>query len=267
MHKFSIYPARFGELLCTGCGRCSRALPRRHGPPGGPPDDRGTSRRTRPEVPREPLRTRTCVRVDRPRRRDARHPDAPPRLPGPERRPDVRLQGGPVRRVLGVRRRASAPSASPPRPTRKGYIECSFKTVGKATTALRSLERGRHDGLPRPVRQPLPAREDGRQEPGLHRGRHRPRPRALRHLERPRPARPLRRRDDRLRRALGRRPRLQARARRVGRAPRRDASADGRPRRRDARLDGRGRLRPHDRREGRAVRRRTPSPSSAARRS
>jgi len=26
-HKFSIYPARFGEVLCTGCGRCSRACP------------------------------------------------------------------------------------------------------------------------------------------------------------------------------------------------------------------------------------------------
>jgi ferredoxin len=27
MHKFSIYPAKFGETLCTGCGRCARACP------------------------------------------------------------------------------------------------------------------------------------------------------------------------------------------------------------------------------------------------
>ncbi|HUK14619.1 MAG TPA: 4Fe-4S dicluster domain-containing protein [Thermoanaerobaculaceae bacterium] len=26
-HKFSIYPAKFGEVLCTGCGRCARACP------------------------------------------------------------------------------------------------------------------------------------------------------------------------------------------------------------------------------------------------
>ncbi len=26
-HKFSIYPSRFGEILCTGCGRCSRICP------------------------------------------------------------------------------------------------------------------------------------------------------------------------------------------------------------------------------------------------
>ena len=24
MHKFSIHPRRFDEMLCTGCGRCSR---------------------------------------------------------------------------------------------------------------------------------------------------------------------------------------------------------------------------------------------------
>ena len=27
MHKFSVYPNRFGEVLCTGCGRCARACP------------------------------------------------------------------------------------------------------------------------------------------------------------------------------------------------------------------------------------------------
>ncbi len=27
MHKFSIYPKRFEEILCTGCGRCVRACP------------------------------------------------------------------------------------------------------------------------------------------------------------------------------------------------------------------------------------------------
>jgi ferredoxin len=27
MHKFSVYPRRFGALLCTGCGRCARACP------------------------------------------------------------------------------------------------------------------------------------------------------------------------------------------------------------------------------------------------
>jgi ferredoxin len=26
-HKFAIYPARFGDVLCTGCGRCARACP------------------------------------------------------------------------------------------------------------------------------------------------------------------------------------------------------------------------------------------------
>jgi ferredoxin len=27
MHKFAIYPERFGEVLCSGCGRCVRACP------------------------------------------------------------------------------------------------------------------------------------------------------------------------------------------------------------------------------------------------
>lgn len=27
MHKFAVYPKRFGEVLCSGCGRCVRACP------------------------------------------------------------------------------------------------------------------------------------------------------------------------------------------------------------------------------------------------
>lgn len=27
LHKFAIYPAKFNEILCTGCGRCARACP------------------------------------------------------------------------------------------------------------------------------------------------------------------------------------------------------------------------------------------------
>jgi ferredoxin len=26
-HKFAIYPARFNDILCTGCGRCARTCP------------------------------------------------------------------------------------------------------------------------------------------------------------------------------------------------------------------------------------------------
>ena len=27
MHKFSIYPDKFGKILCTGCGNCTRHCP------------------------------------------------------------------------------------------------------------------------------------------------------------------------------------------------------------------------------------------------
>jgi ferredoxin len=27
LHKFAIYPEKFGETLCTGCGNCTRNCP------------------------------------------------------------------------------------------------------------------------------------------------------------------------------------------------------------------------------------------------
>jgi ferredoxin len=27
LHKFAIYPEKFGEILCTGCGNCTRNCP------------------------------------------------------------------------------------------------------------------------------------------------------------------------------------------------------------------------------------------------
>ena len=31
LHKFSMYPDKFGEILCTGCGNCTRNCPEGHG--------------------------------------------------------------------------------------------------------------------------------------------------------------------------------------------------------------------------------------------
>ena len=50
-------------------------------------------------------------------------------------------------------------------PTRKGYIECTFRETGRVTSAPGRQRRRRHRRLPRPLRQRLPAREVEGQEP------------------------------------------------------------------------------------------------------
>jgi sulfhydrogenase subunit gamma (sulfur reductase) len=41
-------------------------------------------------------------------------------------------------------------------PTRKGYIECTFRQVGKVTSALRDMEIGQTIGFRGPLRQLVP---------------------------------------------------------------------------------------------------------------
>ena len=157
--------------------------------------------------------------------------------------------------------------ASPP--TRKGYIECTFRQVGRVTDAPRRPGRGRHRRLPRAVRQRLPDRGVARQEtssssPAASRCR--------RCAASSGTCLDLRDKfedvTDRLRRAHGAGPRLQARAGRSGAArPTCKLVTTVDPGRRDAGLEGQGRLRARRSSSKSRRRRRTPSPSSAARRS
>lgn len=75
-------------------------------------------------------------------------------------------------------------------PTRKGYIECSFKQIGKVTTALRQVTLGDTVGFRGPYGN-FPLEKMVERPPGFHRRGDRPGSRTLRHLERPGLARPL----------------------------------------------------------------------------
>ena len=68
-------------------------------------------------------------------------------------------------------------------PTRKGYIECTFRAVGRVTQALADQGGRRYHRFSRPVRKPVSHRPMAWQKPAVHRRRHRPAAAAQRHLE------------------------------------------------------------------------------------
>ena len=72
-------------------------------------------------------------------------------------------------------------------PTRKGYIQCTFRNVGRVTSALADLTIGDTVGFRGPLRQLVPHRGVGRKEPHLHRRGDRPPAGPLRYLELSRP--------------------------------------------------------------------------------
>ena len=152
-------------------------------------------------------------------------------------------------------------------PTRKGFIECCFRSVGRVTEALRRLEVGDTMGVRGPYGNSFPDRGVLRQEPGLRGRRHRPAAAADPDLELPGLARQVRRHHHRLRSPHRSGPGLQAGTEGVagtrGRAP----GQDRRSGRQRPRLGRQGRFRADDPGRGGALGRRTPSPWSAARRS
>ena len=84
-----------------------------------------------------------------------RHPHASAGLPGPGGRRSVRLPAGQFGEysVFGAGECTFCIASSP---TRKGYIECSFKAVGKVTKALRRLGVGDTMGFRGPYGNPFP---------------------------------------------------------------------------------------------------------------
>ena len=140
-------------------------------------------------------------------------------------------------------------------PTREGYIECTFRKMGRVTKALASREVGDTVGFRGPYGNTFPIDQwKGKSLLFVTGGIALPPLRcviwnALDLREQ------LQGRHHRVRRPLRQGPGVQARARGVGQARRREAHHHGRPGRRDQGVEGRGRLRPDGARESGALKR------------
>ena len=202
-HKFAIYPLRFGEVLCTGCGRCTRVchagqdlveilaaidVAARRGEPVAA---------AAAEVSRRASSTSLTRPSSKPSKR-RRTRAAAPGFQDEALRESFDFKAGQFGEysVFGA---GEAPSASPAR--RHGAAPSSAVSSSSASSPGSAPgERRRHDRIPRAVRQLVPRRRVARQGHRLRRRRYRPGAGPLRDLERARPPRGLRRRHHRLRR-------------------------------------------------------------------
>ena len=150
-------------------------------------------------------------------------------------------------------------------PTRKGYIECTFREVGRVTAALADKEVGDIVGFRGPYGNVFPLEDwKGKNLVFIAGGIALP-PAAQRHLELPGPAGLVQGHHRRLRRPQRERPGLQARAEGVERAARHEPRHDRGSRRRDPGLDRARSASSRRWSSSWASPRTTPSPSSAAR--
>ena len=140
-HKFSIYPAKFGDILCTGCGRCARACPGGMDLPTilgelmamakAEPEGKQSMNIYQPylmnikEITDETVDTRT-FRLE---------------FKDPEVAEKFTFNAGQFGEYSVFGEGESTFCIASPS-TRKGYIECSFKASGKVTRALRRLSVG-----------------------------------------------------------------------------------------------------------------------------
>jgi NAD(P)H-flavin reductase/formate hydrogenlyase subunit 6/NADH:ubiquinone oxidoreductase subunit I len=156
-HKFNYYPEKFGRVLCTGCGRCLRLCPAgmdlladlvelaRELPPApaGPAEKiggvSGLPARTAaasPNIYRPHLMRVAALRDETPDVRTLRLEFVDAQAGGAF---DFRVGQFGLYNALGDGESTFCIASSP---TRRGYLECTFRQAGRVTRALRRLNVG-----------------------------------------------------------------------------------------------------------------------------
>ncbi|MBI4862116.1 MAG: 4Fe-4S dicluster domain-containing protein [Candidatus Riflebacteria bacterium] len=185
-HKFAYYPAKFGHVLCTGCGRCLRWCPAGMDLLADLQTLTATAAGAAASSPARPAAcdatpvapTHTCEAAPRPgmvttcgniykpyRMRIASLRDETPdvrtlrlefvdRAEGESFSFEVGQFG--LYSVFGVGECTFCVASSP---TRKGYLECTFRRAGRVTRALAQLDTGDTIGFRGPYGNTFPVDE------------------------------------------------------------------------------------------------------------